>query len=97
MGLIRNHDRIVRQIVVKRGRRLTGWAPGEIARVVLDDDRISAIQSASDVSSLETLVQGFDEYTLSAEGYGGDYPFNQPAVNGTYPWPRLDYTLLRSL
>ena len=36
MGLIRNHDRIVRQIVVKRGRRLTGWAPGEIARVVLD-------------------------------------------------------------
>ena len=79
-----------------------GATPTEIDQYRTDvrqtrDDRINAIQSASDVSSLETLVQGFDEYTLSAGGYGGDYPFNQPAVNGTYPWPRLDYTLLRSL
>lgn len=79
-----------------------GTTPTEIEQYRTDvrqtrDDRINAIQSASDVSSLETLVRGFDEYTLSAEGYGGAYPFNQPAVNGTYPWPRLDYTLLRSL
>ena len=64
------------------------------------NDRLAAIAATTTVEELETLVDGFDIFTVKLFGYGDGidsyaYILTQPAVNGTYPWPRILYTKLR--
>ena len=62
------------------------------------DQRLSAIQATTTVEELETLVVGFDNFTVKNFGYTtltSQYNLTQPEVNGTHPWPRISYTRLR--